>query len=363
MSHYFDELKAYLKFDAADHVALRQLLSVAKPYFSTITQDFYDRLQRQPSAMAVFRSDEQVVRLRGTLAKWMDRLLSGPWDEDYFELRSRIGKVHVHIALPQHHVFAAMAVIQEHLMGIAWENLDSSEAEAAVIALQKITNIDLAIMLASYNDDFVNQVRAYERSEKNLLENRLEKTQALYHSIFESSGVAIMITDGKYRIRLFNSMAENLTGYSRQEVAGCAFDTQLIHPNDRDEMRAMLSRVQEREECPPQELRMLTGDKSNKWIRWHLSPIKETDDLCILGVDVTRERKLAGKTRRVETLAALGTLAAGLAHEIRNPLNAAQLHVLLVERAIGGGGDAVVGRALESSRLVKAELTRLAGLV
>lgn len=363
MTHYFHELKRYLRFDSVDQQALQQLYPLASPYFATISQDFYDRIRKQPGALSVFRSDEQVLRLQATLERWMDRLLQGPWGEEYFELRSRIGKVHVQIELPQHHMFSAMAVVQEHLMGIAWENLPPSDAQAAVAALQKITNIDLAIMLESYRVHFVNQVQDYERVEKKSLKSRLEKSQALYHSIFESSGVAIIITDAAMRIQLFNSMAEKLTGYARQQVLGQKIDSFLVHPLDAENMRQLLIDSQSDKEQVPAVLRVVTAQKGDKWVRWHPSPIHETKDLCLLGVDVTHERKLSNQTRRVETLAALGTLAAGLAHEIRNPLNAAQLQLLLVDRAISRAQGAVDKRALESSRLVKTELQRLAGLV
>ncbi|MCP4448884.1 MAG: PAS domain S-box protein [Myxococcales bacterium] len=361
--HYFHQLKSYLKFDKADENALKQLRPLAQPYYATIAEDFYDRLRKQPDALTIFRSDAQVLRLQKTLANWMDRLLSGPWGDEYFELRSRIGEVHVQISLPQQHMFSAMALIQEHLLGIAWEGLDGPDAQAAAAAVQKITNIDLAIMLQSYRDYFVGKVQHYERSEKEILESKLEMTQALYHSIFESSGVSIMVLDSKRRITLFNSMAETTSGYSRREITGKSLSDILLHPADRDAMQTLLDRVELGQPCPPKELRVITADQSDKWLRWNISRIADTGEICALALDVTREKRLAEHGRRVKTLAALGTLAAGLAHEIRNPLNAAQLQLMLVERAIKKAEGSVDARALRSSELVKAELTRLAGLV
>ena len=363
MEDYFEELKAYMRFDAADHKALQELHPLAKPHFSAIADDFYECLRSIPSAVGVFRSEDQVLRLQATLARWMDRLLSGPWGEDYFELRSRIGKVHVQIQLPQQYMFSEMAAIQEHLLAIAWQKMDKANAEAACIAVQKITNIDLAIMLETYRVHFVNRVRSFERREMHSLETKLEHTEALYRSIFESSGVAIVIVDGRKRVRLLNREAEQVTGFKRELAMGQQVSELLVHPREARQMSALLEKCAAGLPCGFRELRLVAADTSDKWIRWHPTAIEGSDDICMQGIDVTRERKLAAQTRRVETLAALGTLAAGLAHEIRNPLNAAQLQLMLVERSIQRAGDAVDPRALDSSALVKSELNRLAGLV
>lgn len=363
MSQYFHELKEYMNFAVADEKALRMLHPIAKPHFEAIVHDFYDRLLSYPSAADVFRSEGQVLRLQASLAKWMDRLLAGPWEDDYFELRYRIGKVHVEIDMPQHFMFSAMALVQEHLGKIAYANCEIADTQAVILAVQKITNIDLAIMLQSYREFFVGRVLKTEAHEKDKLEIRLEHTQALYHSIFESSGVSIFIVNREFNVRLVNSMAEAMTGFDRAHLVGQNMVEVLCHPNDAVPMQSMLSALGNSEKVTPQELRVVTANKSDKWIRWHLTGIEDTEDICILGVDVTSERKLARQTRRVETLAALGTLAAGLAHEIRNPLNAAQLQLMLVERALTKAGDSVDAKALASSSLVKTELSRLGGLV
>jgi two-component system nitrogen regulation sensor histidine kinase GlnL len=51
--------------------------------------------------------------------------------------------------------------------------------------------------------------------------------------------------------------------------------------------------------------------------------------------DITRLRQLEAEVRRGETLAALGRMAVGLAHEIRNPLGAIRGAVQLMQRELG----------------------------
>ena len=51
--------------------------------------------------------------------------------------------------------------------------------------------------------------------------------------------------------------------------------------------------------------------------------------------DITELKRLEGRIRQSERLAALGTLAAGMAHEIRNPLSAIKTFVQLLPRKMG----------------------------
>ncbi|HVH41184.1 MAG TPA: ATP-binding protein, partial [Labilithrix sp.] len=93
-----------------------------------------------------------------------------------------------------------------------------------------------------------------------------------------------------------------------------------------------------------------------------LAPPAEDDvEVFVFGNDVTDDRAARRHDRQQERLAAVGTLAAGLAHEIRNPLNGAHLHLSLLERALKktpGSDD-----ALESVHVVRDEIQRLARLV
>jgi signal transduction histidine kinase len=74
-----------------------------------------------------------------------------------------------------------------------------------------------------------------------------------------------------------------------------------------------------------------------------------------------RARRLEVQAAEAERLAYIGTLASGLAHEIRNPLNSLNLNMQMLEEEIDEGGSAPMGKRLLS--ITRSELSRLERLV
>ncbi|MFL5434896.1 MAG: protoglobin domain-containing protein [Myxococcales bacterium] len=162
----FAELKRYVGFDARDAAALRGLLSVAEPHFERISILFYDRILAHEGARKALEGGEsQVGHLRHTLVGWMTELFRGPWDEAYYEVRARIGRKHVAIALPQHYMFGAMNVLRQELNAVVDEAYlrNPEELRKARIAVGKILDLELAIMLHTYREDLLSQQARVER--------------------------------------------------------------------------------------------------------------------------------------------------------------------------------------------------------
>ena len=118
----FDELKRYVGWGEADEQSLRALHGAAAPQFQRLAQAFYERILAHDGARtALVGGESQVGHLKVTMVAWLDQLLSGPWDEAYWDHRYRIGRVHVRIGLPQHYMFGAMNVHRSGLARIAYE--------------------------------------------------------------------------------------------------------------------------------------------------------------------------------------------------------------------------------------------------
>jgi signal transduction histidine kinase len=161
----FEELKRYIDFGPEDEAALRELRPSLAPHFPAVADVFYERILLHPGARTALEGGEGTVgRLKLTLQPWMDRLFSGPWDQDYFITRSRIGRVHVRIGLPQHYMFGAMNVLRREFGGLIDTRQLAPEAfHRARTALDKILDLELAIMLHTYREDLLSQQAKLER--------------------------------------------------------------------------------------------------------------------------------------------------------------------------------------------------------
>ena len=85
-----------------------------------------------------------------------------------------------------------------------------------------------------------------------------------------------------------------------------------------------------------------------------------TLDKAIRHVQAQQEkRELARRAQVAEKLAAVGTLTAGLSHEIRNPLTAAGLQLSVLERRVRRLDPAIQDPLLEPLTLVRDEIRRL----
>ncbi len=365
----FEEMKRYVRFSEADAAALRALGEHAEPHFPAITAEFYDRIREHEAAHEVLKDEAQIKRLERSLARWMKRVCTGPYDARYVAETAEIGRVHVRVGLPQRYMFTAMALIRVALGRIADEHL-GDRATAAREALARVLDLELAIMLETYRDALIAKVQRVDRLERAEVGRTLARTEHRYRNAVELARVLVVGLDDQAIVRLWNREAERVTGLGRDEVLGSGFAEALL-PEPLAAEHGELLRDLAGGALPEGFGRALesavrTRTGKAREVRWQLAYAPKTSDddvvLFAVGEDVTEVNALAARVRRTEKLAAVGTLAAGLAHEIRNPLNGAQLHVTVLERGLKRA-QSPDADAVEAVGVVRDELRRLDLLV
>ena len=364
METRFDELKRYVRLTADDARLLEDLRPFAAPHFARITQDFYDRIREHEEAHAVFTGEAQIARLQRSLIRWMERVLSGTYDEAYFEETAKIGRVHVKVGLPQRYMFTAMALIRVALTRVADER-GGPTAQPTREAIMRLLDLDLAIMLETYRENAVARLRRKGELDDEALSRSLARSERYVNAV-ELARVVIVGVDAEGCIRLFNREAERVTGFDRDEVLGAPFVETLLPEELLGAHGSLVREVAAGRrvagEIPDGLIRTRAHKVRN--VHWQLAFAPGTGDdiaLFAMGKDTTDERRMLERARHQEKLAAVGTLAAGLAHEIRNPLNGAQLHVSFLERSLKR--THADRELLEAVDVVGDEIKRLARLV
>ena len=175
------------------------------------------------------------------------------------------------------------------------------------------------------------------RHERARLSIELEGSEALYRGVVDTIDALIVGIDGRGQVTLENRFAQSVLGRAPAEMAGRSFLDACFRSGDRGLMQVAVDRALLGETVRDLELELRTESGAPKIVRWTLKPLlprgtSSTAVLC-LGVDVTETLELQRRSVESEAMAAMGVLTTGLAHEIRNPLNAAALQLEALLRA------------------------------
>jgi PAS domain S-box-containing protein len=163
-------------------------------------------------------------------------------------------------------------------------------------------------------DDVTEQVRLGEEV------RRIERHLA---SIVESASDIVLSTDIKGRIWTWNAAARKLSGYSEYEVKEHFF-FEYCSVDQQKEAKDLFSSVKTGKKSQMAEWELIARHGDTISVSWVLSPMKDdslrTVGIVAVGRDLTELRKFESQLFQSQKLAALGVMAGGIAHEIRNPL-------------------------------------------
>jgi PAS domain S-box-containing protein len=186
------------------------------------------------------------------------------------------------------------------------------------------------------------------RRERETLLAQLLESELRYRAVVETSPALIVGVALDDSVALVNAAVEQTTGFGRDALLGRPFDELVPSALARDAW----------DTDSQQELTIATRDGSERRIEWRY---RRADGLrYAIGIDVTETRAVERRARVAEHLAVVGELTAGLAHEIRNPLNSALLELKVLGRRLTRANDTTGGASVDA---IRGELERLERLL
>lgn len=336
----------YVGFTPADLRALVEVFPYVKESLPEMSEEFYRALQGHANAMRVFAGPEQMERLKRTLQIWGGEVFTVKRDAAYFSKRLRIGEVHVAIGVSNTFILGAMGRVRRFLSLMIREKAPKEMHRRALAALERALDLDLILMTESYQ----NTVHFQD----------LEESMAHTRRILFQAPLAIFSFDRAGRIREWNSAASHLFGYGGEEVIGKTVHDVIGMVEERELMDKLSGRIFDGEHVPALDraYRRSDGVILNTIVTY--APLRGPngiEEAVAFTLDVTQMAEMREKFIEQEKVAALGTLAAGLAHEVGNPLSSISAICQLIEKK---GDD---GRLKERMKTVGDALARIDSIV
>jgi two-component system NtrC family sensor kinase len=185
----------------------------------------------------------------------------------------------------------------------------------------------------------------YQRRLSRALVRQMGQQEEYMTSILQSSVDAILFVDNDNRVRVWNHGAELIFGYKAAEMVGQTFH-RLIPPElDADhELHRIQEEAARKGSIRDYRAQRVTRDGRRIVVDISRTPVRSKEGELIGSTviirDVTEKIEWEQRIYHTEKLASIGNLAAGVAHEINNPL-AVMLGFtdLLLERAAPGSQD------------------------
>jgi PAS domain S-box-containing protein len=343
----YRDLQRYVGWTEADAQRVMAAMPHVMPHFASLVDDFYAEIERHPVArQAITGGAEQILRLKQTLNRWLAELFTGLYDEQYVERRWRVGLRHVEIGLPQVYTAAALSRLRNGITRALRQEWGADEQALSncLQSLNKLLDLDLAMIGDSYETEFV---RRQQEAERRRLQDVLHQEKELSAGLLAHAQAAVLILDRRGRIVRFNPYLHRLVLSTLGPLEDLDWFERFAPAEDRERLREVLLKPGNSPGRQPitASSQIIAEDGRPRFLHWSGMPLRDAAGLpfavLLIGHDITDLQEAQSQALQAQRLAAIGEMATGLAHESRNALQRIAASAEVLEDELEGNAAAL----------------------
>jgi PAS domain S-box-containing protein len=194
------------------------------------------------------------------------------------------------------------------------------------------------------------------------LVQRLAKERALFEQVFKTLQEGVLVITGDGLIEYANEASQRLVGVSGDTLAGKTLWRLIpgLRPTLDDDVNAGAHVVAREFELTYPEPRT---------VRLYMVPLRDGDTAgerrrAVILSDITKDKQTTERRIEDERTSSILLLAAGVAHELGNPLNSLTIHLQLIARKLKKLGSSPEAESISDSiDICREEVTRLDGII
>jgi len=314
---------------------LQQVQQLVKKY--GISQDMNEQMWEEELLQIAKKELQDTVRLQqGMILKF--RKINNQFIHTLCdgELLYRIGLIPFQVVGKSLHDFLPIELAEEriHYYQRAWEGEDLVTYEGMMNGIHYLASLrpikrggEVVEVISSFVD-----ITARKKAEE-----ALQNSEYKYRLIAENMTDLICLFDKDGQIWYTSPSHEAVLGFPKEEFAGNKV-MDKIHPEDAKLVRMKFNQIIKTKSPSQAEFRFLHANGNWILIECLGMPVigenGETEHLIVVGRDITEKRHAEERLSKSEKLTVVGELAAGFAHEVRNPLTSIKGLVQLIQQGI-----------------------------